>query len=107
MSHEVDVGLADLQSGEMRSVEVGRRVVLVARDGAAFYALDDWCNHAGCLLSEGKLRQHQVICPCHDVGFRLADGKRMGAGAAICDDQPTFPIQERDGHLFVTVDDLG
>lgn len=101
---EVSVGRADLQDGELRSVEVGKRVVLLARDGDRTFALDDWCNHAGCLLSGGRIERSQVICPCHEVGFELASGKVM-TKPRICEDQARFEIVERDGELFVTLPD--
>jgi 3-phenylpropionate/trans-cinnamate dioxygenase ferredoxin subunit len=96
---EVDVGPADL-----RSVEVGKRLVLLARDAGCTFALDDWCNHAGCLLSGGRIERAQVICPCHEVGFELASGK-VATRPRICDDQPRFEITERDGRLLVTLPD--
>jgi 3-phenylpropionate/trans-cinnamate dioxygenase ferredoxin subunit len=101
---EVDVGPADLQDGELRSVEVGKRLVLLARDAGCTFALDDWCNHAGCLLSGGRIERAQVICPCHEVGFELASGK-VATRPRICDDQPRFEITERDGRLLVTLPD--
>src|SRR5215203_3802449 len=48
---KVRLGPADFAEQEMRGYEVERRNVCVARIGGRYKALDDWCNHAGCLLS--------------------------------------------------------
>lgn len=101
---EVALGPADLAEGELRSVKVGARTVLVARDGGAYFAMDDWCNHAGCLLSGGRIEKQMVVCPCHEAGFALATGK-LATSPRICDDQDHFDIEERGGQLFVMLPD--
>jgi 3-phenylpropionate/trans-cinnamate dioxygenase ferredoxin component len=58
------LGEADLAEGEMRSYPLpGDRDVLLVRLGGALLALDDRCNHSGCLLSGGCLRGNEVVCP--------------------------------------------
>lgn len=106
MSKKVAIGPADLRDGELRNVEVGKRLVLVAREGDRYFALDNWCNHAGCLLSGGRIEKQAVICPCHEVGFELATGKVV-TRPLICEDQERFPIEERDGQLFLELPDDG
>jgi 3-phenylpropionate/trans-cinnamate dioxygenase ferredoxin subunit len=101
------VGKADLAEGELRGVAVGKRNLLLARDGGRVFALDDWCNHAGCLLSGGRIERARVICPCHEVGFELATGK-VATQPVLCDDQTRFDVEERDGQLWVELpDDFG
>ena len=96
----INLGAADLQEGELRGYAVGKRNVLVACVGGKFKALDDWCNHAGCLLSGGRLEQNMVVCPCHEVGFDLDNGKNV-TSPGVADDQPAFPIEVKDGQLLV------
>jgi 3-phenylpropionate/trans-cinnamate dioxygenase ferredoxin subunit len=96
----VKLGAADLQEGELRGYAVGRRNVLIACVGGKMKALDDWCNHAGCLLSGGRLEQNTVVCPCHEVGFDLDTGKNV-TSPGIADDQPAFRTDVEDGHLVV------
>ena len=101
MSEEkrVKLGAADLQEGELRGY-AGRRNVLIACVGGKMKALDDWCNHAGCLLSGGRLEQNTVVCPCHEVGFDLDTGKNV-TSPGIADDQPAFRTDVQDGQLVV------
>ncbi len=99
----IKLGPADLAEGQLKGYPVGRRNVLIARVGGAYKALDDWCNHAGCLLSGGTLEGNLVVCPCHEVGFDLDSGKNV-TSPGICDDQPAFRVEVEDGQLYVVGD---
>jgi 3-phenylpropionate/trans-cinnamate dioxygenase ferredoxin subunit len=94
------LGPATLAEGEMKGYAVGKRNVLIARYGGKLRALDDWCNHAGCLLSGGRLEGPMVVCPCHEVGFELATGKNL-TSPGVCDDQQAFRAEEEDGQVVV------
>ncbi len=104
MSKRVCLGVADLKEGELRGVEVDKRMILLARDAGRVHALDNWCNHAGCLLSGGRVERNLVICPCHEVGFELATG-RVATTPRLCDDQQHFASEERDGQIWVELPD--
>lgn len=96
----VILGPANLAENELRGYEVGRRNVCVARIGGAYKAIDDWCNHAGCLLSGGHLEGNQVVCPCHDVGFDMDTGRNM-TSPGVCNDQPAVKINLVEGQLVL------
>ncbi len=96
----IKLGAADLVEGELRGYAVGKRNVLVACVGGKFKALDDWCNHAGCLLSGGRLEQNMVVCPCHEIGFDLDSGKNV-TSPGVADDQPAFGTEVEAGQLVV------
>lgn len=94
------LGPATLQPGELRGFRVGKRNVLVTNTDGTLRAMDDWCNHAGCLLSGGRLEANLVVCPCHEVGFDVVTGKNA-TSPGVCDDQPVFPIEIVDGQIVV------
>jgi 3-phenylpropionate/trans-cinnamate dioxygenase ferredoxin subunit len=96
----IRLGPADFAEGEMRGFEIGKRNVVVARIAGAYKALDDWCNHAGCLLSGGRVEKNLVVCPCHEVGFDFDTGKNV-TSPGVCDDQPAFKIVVEDGALIL------
>jgi 3-phenylpropionate/trans-cinnamate dioxygenase ferredoxin subunit len=96
----IRLGPADFAEGEMRGFEVGKSNIVVAKVAGAYRAIDDWCNHAGCLLSGGRLAKNLVICPCHEVGFDLTTGKNM-TSPGVCDDQRAFKVAVNDGQLFL------
>ena len=94
----------ELVDGQMRGVQVEKRALLVARVADRHFAIDDWCNHGGCLLSGGRLEEGIVICPCHEVGFDVTTG-RLATQPILCEDQQTFPVEIRDGQVFVELPD--
>ncbi len=97
----IKLGPADFSEGEMRGFAIGKnKNVVVARIGGRYKAIDDWCNHAGCLLSGGRLQANLVICPCHEVGFDLDSGKNI-TSPSVCDDQRAFRISEEEGSLVL------
>jgi len=99
------LGVVEVPEGTMRSVRLAeRRYVLLVRLGGALYALDDLCNHAGCQLSRGRLEGGRVVCPCHLMTFDVRTGA-LKTLPRLCDDQPTFVVEERGGELFVTLPD--
>jgi 3-phenylpropionate/trans-cinnamate dioxygenase ferredoxin subunit len=93
------LGPADLAEGELRGYEVEDGNVLVARVEGRYKALDDCCNHAGCLLSGGHLEGNKVVCPCHEVGFDLDSGVNL-TSPGVCDDQPRALVSVEGGELF-------
>lgn len=99
---EVALGPADLAEGELRGYAVGRHRVLVARCEGRLTAIDDVCNHAGCLLSGGRREGRTVVCPCHEVGFDLFTGQNV-TSPGICGDQPLVAVSEVGGRLVVSV----
>lgn len=100
----VSLGKADLPPGAMRGRAAGPgRWLLVANLGGAYYAIDDWCNHAGCLLSEGRLEGPLVVCPCHGMTFDVRSGEARST-PRLCDDQRSHPVRVEDGELWVEVD---
>lgn len=102
MSQWIDVGPADLAPGELRGLEVGERLVLLACHGGAVHAMDDSCNHAGCLLSGGwlDLRKGAVVCPCHEYCFDLSTGRNV-TFPRLCGDQESFPTRVEAGRVLL------
>ncbi len=102
---EVTLGPAALVEGELRGYELGgERYVLVTRVDDGLYALDDLCNHAGCLLSGGFLEKRAVVCPCHEYKFDVTNGKNI-TFPRLCGDQKAFPLTVVDGALRVQIPD--
>jgi len=101
----IDVGPADLTEGELRGLEVGERLVLLARLGASITAMDDSCNHAGCLLSGGWLNEKKkaVVCHCHEYCFELGTGKNVTL-PVLCDDQRAFEVRVEGGRVMIRLD---
>jgi 3-phenylpropionate/trans-cinnamate dioxygenase ferredoxin subunit len=98
----IDVGPADLVEGELRGLEVGERLVLLARLHDRITAMDDSCNHAGCLLSGGWVNEKKraVVCPCHEYAFELGTGRNV-TRPVLCDDQRSFQVRIEAGRVMI------
>lgn len=89
--------------GELRAVEVSPALrLLVARVGGRLHALDDVCNHGGCLLSRGTIGEGRVTCPCHYMAFDLRDGRLLST-PRLARDQRAFEVVEEGGRPVVLV----
>jgi nitrite reductase (NADH) small subunit/3-phenylpropionate/trans-cinnamate dioxygenase ferredoxin subunit len=66
--------VGELAEGEARTVEVGKKLIAVFRQGGSYYAIDDVCPHMGASLAGGYVENGVVTCPWHAWRFRLADG---------------------------------
>ncbi len=66
--------LSELKPGEMGVVEVNGESAVVFNLQGKYYALDDYCPHAGAPLSEGEMDGDTVICPWHGSCFNVATG---------------------------------
>jgi 3-phenylpropionate/trans-cinnamate dioxygenase ferredoxin subunit len=97
---KIKLGPDDFAEKEMRGYEIGTRNVCIAKVNGRLKALDDWCNHAGCLLSGGRVEDNLVICPCHEVGFDLDTGKNE-TSPGIADDQTVVKIGVEDGEIVI------
>jgi nitrite reductase/ring-hydroxylating ferredoxin subunit len=72
----------------------------VFRHEDGFYACDNRCPHMGYPLSEGSVRDGVLICHWHHWEFDLKTG---GCFLTNGDDVASFPIETRDGMLFVGI----
>jgi len=66
--------VGDLPEGRGRTFCVGECHIALFLLGGKYYALDDFCPHAGASLGEGDVRGDTVVCRRHLWAFRLADG---------------------------------
>ncbi len=64
------------------------------------YAVDNRCPHMGFPLHKGSVQDGILTCPWHHARFDLSCGCTFDLWA---DDVPSFPIEVRDGEVFVLV----
>lgn len=74
-------GVHDISDGEILSVDLeGRELMLIKKDGKV-YALDRICTHERADLSTGFLGENYVTCPLHLSQFELETGKALNPPA--------------------------
>ena len=92
---------ADLGDGAMVVVGDPADPVAVARAGGLLYAFDDTCTHEECPLSDGRLTEDEVECPCHGSIFDLRSGEAR-IGPAL-ESVRTHRVRVEDGRVQVLI----
>jgi 3-phenylpropionate/trans-cinnamate dioxygenase ferredoxin subunit len=92
----------DLPKGKALAVQVdGTPVALVHAEDDQFYAIYDECSHAAIALSEGEVDGCTLECWLHGSRFDLKTGVPTGLPAT--ESVPVFPVEIRDGEIYVDV----
>jgi nitrite reductase/ring-hydroxylating ferredoxin subunit len=70
----IDATDASVPDETVVAVDAGGIAVALARVDGAWYAVETWCTHAECPLSDGWIEGAAIRCPCHGSLFDLATG---------------------------------
>ena len=89
---------ADIAEGESRPFSVNGTHLALFRYEGRFHAVDNRCPHMGYPMSKGSIRDGVLICHWHHWEFDLNTG---GCFLTSGDDLKTFPVDVRDGCLYV------
>jgi nitrite reductase/ring-hydroxylating ferredoxin subunit len=87
-------------AGRLVVAIAGHTLLLISVDDK-IYAVDNRCPHMGFPLSRGTVKDCILTCDWHYARFDLMSGGTFDSWA---DDLPAFPVQIRDGEVWV---DLG
>jgi 3-phenylpropionate/trans-cinnamate dioxygenase ferredoxin component len=95
----VDAAAAGLPDGTLVSVNSAAVTAAVARAAGVWHAVDSWCTHAECPLSDGWVEGSALRCACHGALFDLASGASLEGPA----DEPltTYPTRIVGGRVEV------
>ena len=119
MTNWISVGKDNmLQDGTMQEVQAGKKAILLARIGQAYYATQAQCPHLRARLVRGTLDGNVVTCTAHGSTFDLTTGRNLawieglpglvkGIAQAVVKpkDLATFPVKVEDGQVWVDVDE--
>ena len=86
---------------ELKSAEVGRRLIGVYKVEGEFYAIDDICTHEFAVLSEGFVEGEVIECPLHQARFNIRTGKVLEPPAD--EDLRTYPVKLDGDEVYVGV----
>lgn len=89
----------DLKDGETLRVNYDGDIIAVARQAGKVYAFQEFCTHRYGPLSEGKLEDHNVICPWHRSCFDIRTGTVVEGPAKV--DLKTYSTMARGGKIFI------
>ncbi|MBV8586055.1 MAG: NADH:ubiquinone reductase (Na(+)-transporting) subunit F, partial [Verrucomicrobia bacterium] len=97
---------ADLGPSDVLRFDHGKHTFALIRDDAgSLYALDGICTHGNTHLADGLVKDRIIECPKHNGRFNLADGSP--ARAPVCRGLATYPIEERNGRLYLNITHAG
>lgn len=99
------VKLADasaIEPGEALKVGEDAAAIAIFNVDGEFFATQDQCTHGEWSLSDGYLDGDVIECTLHWGKFCVRTGKVRALPA--CEPLRIFPIELRDGEIFVDVD---
>src|SRR4051794_12803552 len=91
--------LDELPEGRVKTVAAGTHSLALTHVDGRFSALDNHCPHQGGPLGEGSIENGLLRCPWHGYDYCPLDGKSPG----FDDEATTYPLEIRDGEVFVGV----
>lgn len=94
------IALQELETGQMRGMELSGTRVLLLRLKAGVFAYEDRCPHRGIPLSEGTFQRGVVTCRAHRYEFDAATGEGI---EPPCVRMTPIPSQLNEGMVWVDV----
>lgn len=112
MAQPDDAGWVDvcdestLPVGDVIRFDHGRKTFAIIRDhDGKLFATDGICTHGNNHLADGLVIAGTIECPKHNGRFHLVDGSP--ARAPICRGLATYPVEARDGRVFLRMNQPG
>ena len=90
---------SELPPGALRSVRVGKDLVLLANDGGQIRAIGAICTHEQEDLAEGEIEEGCVVCPMHSARFDLQAGAVVEGPATA--PEPVYDVRVEGGKILV------
>ena len=96
----------DLGREDVIRFDHGTRTYALSRDDeGGLHATDGLCTHGNTHLADGLVKGKLIECPKHNGRFHLEDGSP--ARAPICRGLATYPIEERQGRIWLNLKEAG
>jgi nitrite reductase/ring-hydroxylating ferredoxin subunit len=95
----VDAADAERPDETVVPAELRGTLLALARVEGAWHAVEAWCTHAECPLTDGWVEGHALRCPCHGSLFDVRDGAVLEGPAE--DPLRTCPTRVLDGRVDV------
>ena len=92
---------SEISEGMVKSIELSKRPLAIAKFQGIIYAVDDICTHDGGDLGEGDIVKGQIQCPRHGARFDLKTGQvtRMPAVFGI----NTYEVKIENGSVYIAL----
>lgn len=93
-------GRAEVEEAGCMAVQVDGHVIALFAHGGEIRAVDNRCPHMGFPLEQGTVKDGILTCHWHHARFDLESG---GTFDQFADDVRVFPVEIRDGEIWVDV----
>jgi nitrite reductase/ring-hydroxylating ferredoxin subunit len=93
----------DIPLGQMKGYEVAEEKVVIAHTDKGFFALIDECTHDSAPISDGRIRDGQLLCKRHGARFDPATGDVLAPPAVVPLD--TLEIKIEGDDILVLLED--
>ena len=90
--------VAEVTKIGLHTAYVDSQVIVLVHHEGKIYALDNRCPHMGFPLDKGSVAEGILTCHWHHARFDLCTG---GSFDLWADDTPNFPVEVRDGDVYV------
>ncbi len=91
--------LGELAPGQMKTLQLGGRRILLANAEGSYYAVDEMCSHEDYSLALGCIKGRRIKCSLHGSYFDLASGEPTDEPA--CEPIRTYPVKLAHGKIWV------
>ena len=92
--------VAEVTKTGLHTVQLNGHVIVLVHHEDEIYALDNRCPHMGFPLDRGSVADGILTCHWHHARFDLCTG---GSFDLWADDTPNFPVEVRNGDIYVDV----
>lgn len=91
----------EIQEGAGREFLVNQQVIAVFVHEDKYFAVDGMCAHQGGPIAQGQQDAQCITCPWHGWQYDLSNGHNLLTHKKML---TTYPIELRDGQLWVEVE---
>lgn len=92
---------SELPNGERLFVDLGDKPIVIFNIAGQLFAIGDVCTHDDGPLGDGVIEGDNIVCPRHGGEFEIRTGKAVQLPVVV--DIPAYPVQVRDGNIFVGI----
>ena len=91
---------ADLSTGELVNVNIGRHSIVLVRNDDGVSALQNVCPHEKCYLHTGVIDDGVIVCPGHGWRFDAHTGAGIKPRNA---NLGCYGVDVRDGRILIAL----
>ena len=78
-------------------------VVAIYNLEGEYFATSDVCTHGQAFLSDGDIRENEIVCPFHEGSFDIRTGEPVDPPCVVPLDRYETRLGE-DGYIYITIE---